>query len=532
VGSRGFGRARGPGERLSRPAIIRAAPDEELLIAAYDVGRRREVALDPQARRRGAHYTPSEVARTLADIALDHWRGGAHPRVVDPMCGGGVFLLAVADALVDRGMGPTDALASVHGSDLDGEAVAASVEGLRLWAAAHGLDLRSHNVECRDGFDTLAEGWDIVIGNPPFRGQLRSDTVHDAEERAALRGRFGEAATGYVDVAWLVALASVEALVDGGVCVLVQPRSIVAAAHGASVRSRISRMARLSDLWVPPGRVFVASVEVCAPVLVRTRDGETGTRSWASRLAAADGVPGAANLDRGQRSVGDVATVVAGFRDQYYGLVGHVRDAERDDEREGLAPLVTSGLIAPGRNDWGEVGARFAKRRWERPVVDTEAAARARPPLSAWFDLVRQPKVLVASQTRVVEAVSDPTGWLVPVTPVISVIPAADNLDPVTPEMITAALSAPVVSLWLQHRLAGSGMSSGAMRVSAGELAGLPLPTDAVAWEAASALLARGIADESAWARFGRLAEAAYEVEGEIDWWLTRVVAASGMVIG
>ena len=49
----------------------------------------------------------------------------------------------------------------------------------------------------------------------------------------------------------------------------------------------------------------------------------------------------------------EIATATAGFRDQFYGLIPFVRDGPAD------APLVTSGLLDPGRSAWGERPARF-----------------------------------------------------------------------------------------------------------------------------------------------------------------------------
>ena len=431
------------------------------------------------------------------------------------MCGGGVFLLAIADVLVDGGMSAADALSCLHGTDLDPGAVAATVEALALWADAHSCAAPPPRVTCGDGFDTLDGPWDIVIGNPPFRGQLRSDTVHDSDERGVMRQRFGSAASGYVDVAWLAALAAVGALTEGGVCVLVQPRSFLVAAHGAQVRERIRSVARLAELWVPEGPVFEAKVQVCAPVLVRASEGDGAAVAWSSRLATAEGVPSPALTVRGP-VLGDVGNVVAGFRDQYYGLVEHVTEGGDGSS------LVTSGLIAPGRVDWGKVSARFAKRRWVRPTVDIDAVARSNPSMGQWCARMRRPKVVVATQTRVVEAAADPDGLLIPVTPVVSVL-ARDLASP----MVAAALSAPAVSVWMQHRLAGSGMSPGAMRLSAPEVAGVPLPVDHAAWTRAAALLDEGPSSEEDWARFGTVADRSHGIDTPIDWWLERVVAAS-----
>jgi hypothetical protein len=69
--------------------------------------------------------------------------------------------------------------------------------------------------------------------------------------------------------------------------------------------------------------------------------------------------------------LGDLAPFAVDFRDQYYGLVGAV-----SDDADG-PPLVTSGLIEPGRCLWGERPVRFAKQRYTAPRVASTARRRA-----------------------------------------------------------------------------------------------------------------------------------------------------------
>ena len=67
-------------------------------------------------------------------------------------------------------------------------------------------------------------------------------------------------------------------------------------------------------------------------------------------------------------TLGDIATFTADFRDQYYGLVGAV-----SDDGDG-PPLITSGLIEPGRVLVGRRQVRFAKQRFAAPRVDLAVA--------------------------------------------------------------------------------------------------------------------------------------------------------------
>ncbi len=256
------------------------------------------------------------------------------------------------------------------------------------------------------------------------------------------------------------------------------PSRLHAARDAGPVRAAVSARARLVDLWVAPGQPFAARVHVCVPVLeVGTPDHDA---DWAAHLATARGVP-AVELPSAA-TVASLAAGVAGFRQHYYGLVDHVRE-DGDGAR-----LVTSGLLSVGVCDWGARPARFARRSWDRPVVDVDAVRRSDPRLARWLDQVLQPKVVVASQTRVVEAGADRDGTWVPCTPVVSVVPN----DPADVDRLAAALCAPPVAAWAARRASGTGLSPNAIRMSTALALAVPLPTDAAAWQTATAHLAAG----------------------------------------
>ncbi len=102
--------------------------------------------------------------------------------------------------------------------------------------------------------------------------------------------------------------------------------------------------------------------------------------------------------------LGDRARLNANFRDEYYGMIPAVGDHDSGP------PLVTSGLVDPGRSWWGGRPITFAKQRFERPRVDLD---RLDDHMVRWAERRLVPKVLVANQTRIVEAVCDPHGeWL------------------------------------------------------------------------------------------------------------------------
>jgi hypothetical protein len=152
-----------------------------------------------------------------------------------------------------------------------------------------------------------------------------------------------------------------------------------------------------------------------------------------------------------------------------------------------------------------------------RPVVDLAALRAEAPDLARWVDARRQPKILVATQTRVIEAVADRTGVLVPSVPVISVEP----FDLADVSRIAAALTAPPASAWAFRETAGTARSADAVKLAARQVLAVPLPTIDASWHAATAAL-----DAHELAAFASAAAEAYGLAPDhpvVGWWLARL---------
>ena len=527
------------------------------------LGHAYEALADEALRRLGLHYTPATVAERLVAIGLDGLDGlDAHhpaastgrdlaPVVCDPACGGGAFLLAAARHL-DRAGVDRRVVVERHlvGIDVDPVASAVAATALVLWSGDAATMAR---VSTCDALTRLpwperpALGFDLVIGNPPFQSQLASRTARGAEGSARLRAHLGDGASGYADTSALFLLAAVGQVRPRGRVVLIQPQSVLAGRDTAAVRRVVDERAPLEGLWVCDEPVFAAGTRVCAPVL-RVVDEEamrattTTVRRWwgpSVRRAEAGEAPSPgiwASLAAGLRDTPVVhlsappddglAGATAGFRDQFYGLVDHVREATgAPDER----PLVTSGLIDPAECAWGWRDLRFARQRWRAPVVDVAGLGVANPALGAWVADRLVPKVLVATQTRVLEAVADVEGIWVPSTPVIAVPAPPGRLW-----HVLAALLAPPVTAWALQRSAGTALAPDALKLSAAQVRAVPAPVDAKAWDdgAAAAQAAQEAASDAARRDalevMGRAMVAAHGLAGADGdalsaWWLRRL---------
>ncbi|MCP5029507.1 MAG: N-6 DNA methylase [Actinomycetia bacterium] len=511
------------------------------------LGQAHEVlAAADEQRTRGAWYTPEPVAFALVGAVLD----GMHDRplrICDPAVGGGVFLLAVAEHQVAAGFDPAEVAAGLHGADIDPLAVRVARAVLALWAAARGLDWGlADQILVADTLLHRPPDWDpgsfdAVVGNPPFLGQLSSDTARSRDRAVALAVRWGSSIPPYVDDSALFLLLGGELLAEGGQMVLIQPQSVLAARDAGPIRAAVAEQLNLAGLWLTAEAVFgSAAVRVCAPMLSRAAatnvalwegnppipagvsPNPSEPARWVEVAARARGVPPVSV--RGSRTLGDVADLVAGFRDEYYGLVPAVQEDTGEVDRR---PLVTSGQIDPGRLVIDSGGVRFAKQAWRRPVVDPDLVTD--PRARAWLTTTRGPKVLVASQTRVIEAVVDPRGDLLPSTPVVAAMPTGWE-----PHEIAAVLNSPWATAWLVGRAVGTGLAVEAVRVSAGQLAELPLPPDRGALGDTADLLAatRAALTAEQWSdallELARVSNRAYRVAAAeandlTAWWVRRL---------
>ncbi len=467
-------------------------------------------------RARGAWYTPAALVDHVLDECLDPMlacRSSASGlRVLDPACGDGRFLVAVAARIARRfGLSPRDAARCCYGIELDPPT--ALVAGEALGGAA--------TISVADALGgTGGPGdFDAVVGNPPFLTPLRRRT--SSSRRAGSGGPYADAAAAFLE------FAVASARPDGGRVGLVLPASLLATRDAAPARRAALAGARLASLWWAQQSVFDAQVDTCIATFVR---GEAqgpvarwhgpafaplgpaklaaGAPTWGALLAEAAGIP-AVRLDLGHSrgTLGDLADATADFRDQYYGLVGAV-----GDNGDG-PPLITSGLIDPNRCRWSQRPVTFARQRYTAPRVDLSALT---PALAVWAARRLVPKVLVATQTRVIEAVVDVDGAWLPSVPVITVTPR-------TPEAlwrIAAVLAAPPVSAWAAATYLGAGLSGGAFKLSARQVLGLPLPRRP--WDDATDALRTGDVHGCA-----ELMCAAYEIDDPavLTWWRTHAAA-------
>jgi SAM-dependent methyltransferase len=465
-------------------------------------------------KRLGAWYTPADIVDLVVDRTVTpEWlaavrarRSGRALRVLDPACGDGRFLAAVARRVgeLERADDRTDRPPiSLTGVDVD----PAVVDGTRR-ALPHAQIVHA---------DALHHDWghhefDLVIGNPPFLSQMATSTTRGGSSRHG-GGPYADAAAEFL------ALAARLAHPRAGRLAFVLPQSILASRDAAPVREQVQRTSTMIWSWWSPHRAFAADVFVCALGFERTGQltapaarPPQPAASWAHVVAEALGIPDVPVV-AGAGTLGDRALLNANFRDEYYGMVPGV-----SDDADG-PPLVTSGLIDPGVCHWGRRQVRFAKQRFDAPRVDI---GRLDPHMQAWARRKLVPKVLVATQTSVIEAVVDPDGEWLPGVPVTAITPAPGEAPTLVWE-VAAMLTSPAASALAWHRAAGTGLSARSLRVGPALLAGLPWPSGDLG-PAVAALRAHDLQDCAS------AVHRAYGIgddEALTDWWTRSMRAGS-----
>ncbi|VAX41072.1 hypothetical protein MNBD_PLANCTO03-716 [hydrothermal vent metagenome] len=548
-------------------------------IDAHWLGRAYQHALDeaaveyknstPKSRRtRGVFYTPLALVTHLLDQTLDRTflDHRTAPVILDPACGCGVFLVEALRRL--RSLRPdiprAALLQAIHGIDID--PLATHLCRLALWLelsnapeshdSAHTLeplfDLLEANIVTADtlldppGMETV----DLLLGNPPFLNQVASSTARSRADTARLRERFGDSLRPYTDPAALFLQLGIESLRPGGRLGMVLPVSLLAARDAVAVRERVAEITSICSLWLDTEGIFDASVRTVAVTFERKTQTSPLRRfvgsgmapkpehaaapldstSWGPLAAPLVGVP--EMHFRTTQTLGDHCEITADFRDEYYAIARAISEAENSNTQP-TRRVATVGLIDPACLAWGERPVKIARQTWHHPCVTHHADD---PVLREVLIRQARPKLLIATQSKVLEAAVDHRGEYLALTPIIMLYPKEDppetNADALW--RYGALLSSPVLSAWAAARSFGTARSLHAIKPSAALLREAPLPLDHTAWRASATHYRAACTSHSAKDRNAALLLAAkdsctaYQVEPAaatrlIAWWQSRL---------
>jgi hypothetical protein len=448
-------------------------------------------------------------------------------RVCDPACGPGGFLISAVEVLsrqlarlrsgchrvdpTQRRHARQDVLRRcVFGVDCDPHAVA--VARLALWITAGRPKVRPEtlvpHLRVGDSFDGCApplssapastdraggiavaaekplfqiravdDGFDVVIGNPPFANAIEG--LVDADRKQRLSRLFPELG-GTADLAYyFVALAHRITRPDGAVG-LILPRGVLTSRSTRVLRQRLLEERPPSFIWAPQNQFLFAGANVFVVLLVLrrganclgSRDGNVhqpkykpiriaGENWWAPLIAGTQ----AGHV--GQTTLGDAfeifASMTAGMA---YALHPYLTDRPADTALR----LVTTGLIDAGKCYWGKRKCRYLKRDFRRPFVRLTSAMPR--PLFNRLAKVRRPKVLVAGLSNRVEAFFDRQGIYCGAVSTFTVLHRQDS--EIALQKVCDYLNGPDATEQLHLQLGAHAMGGGRITLNKDFLRSLP----------------------------------------------------------
>ena len=322
-------------------------------------------------RKRGAYDTPIQMARSTVSEAL---RANTHnPRVaIDPACGTGAFLVALAEQVQCR----------IVGIELD--PVAAAVARVAVPRA---------EVLISDGFTTEYEA-DILVGNPPFVPPERQDKSQRAHLKSTmpwLKGRF--------DLSVPFAAVAVDRVRKGGGIALILPASLMVQPYATPLRRAwLERHAitHLSSSSFPGAQVNIVCIAMTA---------DAGPAPFpnhglsAQELGTLEAVPFHPSLRPGDPALvglvraasiplGDIATVDTGVVS--HGDLGGKAVLLHATPTPDRVPYVDAIDLAENRTQWLDYQPEHMHRAktpalFESPKVLVQRL-RGRGPIRAWVD--------------------------------------------------------------------------------------------------------------------------------------------------
>lgn len=148
----------------------------------------------------GSYYTPSTIVDSLVSKSLESFSEVALPKIVDPCCGSGNFLIKLFIAershLLDRGLSLEEAETRLLqeclvACDIDTTAVALAKINLELLREAPIAFPLTYQIECRNTLENYGDlfaqsnrgNFDLVIGNPPWGYSFTQEEVDVFKEQ-------------------------------------------------------------------------------------------------------------------------------------------------------------------------------------------------------------------------------------------------------------------------------------------------------------------------------------------------------------
>lgn len=176
-----------------------------------------------QRKSAGAYYTPEKVVNELIERLYENDTDLKSKTFCDPCCGTGNFLLTLSTNGID--------CSNVYGQDIDPTSVYLSRINIALIAPElSAADLQSRIIIGNTLFDTFAQKFDVMLGNPPWGSDFSEEDVNRC------RGLFKTAASKSIESYDLFVEKALAMLSTNGVMAFVLPEAIMSVAAHEIVR--------------------------------------------------------------------------------------------------------------------------------------------------------------------------------------------------------------------------------------------------------------------------------------------------------
>lgn len=234
----------------------------------------------------GTYLTPSNVARMMAEIAVDlvDVAEVASPGFGDPYCGTGRFLVAMLEVLRERG--PDRLLAAgPFGADQSASSVAKARLNMLLYGVEHPLVWTVRDSVTDSDVDQLDGTVPLILTNPPFGGGKYDDPVGLARTVTAIPRLAGRRR---IDPSLACLVRALRLLAPGGVLGIVLPDGVIASpaftdlvlGHASPLASDVALAANVSL----PATTFALSGTVARTSAVFLRRGRRPRHAVLARV--------------------------------------------------------------------------------------------------------------------------------------------------------------------------------------------------------------------------------------------------------
>jgi type I restriction-modification system DNA methylase subunit len=251
-----------------------------------------EIQLE-QRKQQGIYYTPSYIVEYLVGRAFHVFQetsGQPVSLALDPACGSGIFLTTLLKEMSRQrpGLAFAEKRAlleeNIYGIDIDERAVRRAAQALyytlltgESHLAGHHLlpELLKHNLLIKNsllGRQQLITDhrFDVIVSNPPYRRI-------SGEDLELYRELYTDVIFNHSDLCWLMLVAAIDNLTDGGVVAFIVPDNVLRTKEYALLRKYILDTTRIVEIAYLNYSVF-ESTSLQSIILILQREPSEETR--------------------------------------------------------------------------------------------------------------------------------------------------------------------------------------------------------------------------------------------------------------